>query len=233
VTNAWDKAKEAAERQAEKGGIFVRLKNNGDKVVGAFCGDPYVRDVVWTGQKYEEHDPSNPEHKGAKTSFRASLNFFVPAENAMKVIEGSGSFFNSVLKVRDKYGLADHLFEIERQGEPKDTKTKYTVLLDEKMTPQVRAAIAKAELHNLRNLGKGDGDDEGPESTQKSSSPITEKEALAIVERLRALPKSDVTAFLGKFGIARVRDLKESDLRAANELLDELTGTTAEVDPFA
>ena len=98
MNNAWDKAKEAAERQAEKGGIYVRLKNNGDKVVGAFCGDPYAKEVVWTGQRYEEYDAKNPEHKGTKPGLRVALNFFVPAEGAMKVLEGSGSFFQNIFK---------------------------------------------------------------------------------------------------------------------------------------
>ena len=232
MTNAWDKAKEAAERQAEKGGIFVRLKNNGDKVVGAFVGDPYLKEVLWTGQRYEEFDENNSEHKGAKTTTRVSLNFFVPDEGAMKVIECNAGLFNSVLTVRKKYGLEENLFEIERQGEPKDPKTKYSVLLDEKMPEHVRAAIGRARLHDLTNLGKDDDGGEGARP-KASSSVVSEKGAVAIVERLRMLPKSDVTAFLGKFGIARVRDLKESDLRAANALLDELIGSSADIDPFA
>ena len=36
------------------GDIFVRLANDGDKVVGAFLGDPLAREVHWNGERYEE-----------------------------------------------------------------------------------------------------------------------------------------------------------------------------------
>ena len=73
MSNAWAETQEKAERQAEKGGIFVRLKDNGDKVVGAFCGDPFAKEVVWTGQRYEEFDANKAEHKGERTSLKVSL----------------------------------------------------------------------------------------------------------------------------------------------------------------
>ncbi|MFB3852576.1 MAG: hypothetical protein ACE148_01995 [Vicinamibacterales bacterium] len=55
------------------------------------------------------------------------LNFYVPAENAMKVIEGGTVWFKDVLKIRDKYGLDKWLFEIERHGEAGSPKTTYSL----------------------------------------------------------------------------------------------------------
>jgi hypothetical protein len=52
MSNAWDNAKALAEKHAAAGGIFVRLQNDGDKVVGVFCGEPYAKEVYWDGQKY-------------------------------------------------------------------------------------------------------------------------------------------------------------------------------------
>ena len=49
TTNAWDTASRLADKHANQGGIFVRLTSNGDKIVGAFCGEPFAREVVWTG----------------------------------------------------------------------------------------------------------------------------------------------------------------------------------------
>jgi hypothetical protein len=54
MASAWDRAKEMADRHAGTGGIFVRLANDGDKVVGVFCGEPDAREVHWTGERYEE-----------------------------------------------------------------------------------------------------------------------------------------------------------------------------------
>jgi len=236
MTNAWQQAQERADRQAEKGGMFVRLKNNGDKVVGAFCGDPYAKEVVWIGQKSEEYNPENPEHKGVRSSLRVSLNFFVPAESKMKVIEGSAQFFRSIVKVKEKYGLDNWLFEIERQGEANDPKTKYSILPEEKLTAETRAQIAKVELHDLGAIGNGEDDGDGGSAQSKASSPgpISEQEAQGIVERLKMLAKTDVTAFLAKFGVQRVRDMKSADVPAAQALLNDLDGgAQAEVDPFA
>jgi hypothetical protein len=235
MSNAWAETQEKAERQAERGGIFIRLKNNGDKVVGAFCGDPYAKEVVWTGQRYEELDPNKPEHKGAKQSLKVSLNFFVPAEGKMKVIEGSAQFFKGIVKVKEKYGIENWLFEIERQGEAGDPKTKYSILPEEKISAELRAQMNKAELHDLASIGAGS--EEEPDSAQgksTSAGPISEQDAQGIVERLKLLPKSDVTAFLAKFGVQRVRDMKSSDVSAAMALLNELDGGAGEeVDPFA
>ena len=86
TTNAWDNASRLADKHANQGGIFVRLTSNGDKIVGAFCGEPFAREVVWTGERYETYDPS--VHTDKRPSLRVMLNFFVPAEGDMKVIEG-------------------------------------------------------------------------------------------------------------------------------------------------
>lgn len=235
MTNAWAETQEKAERQSEKGGIFVRLKDNGNKVVGAFCGDPFAKEVVWTGQRYEEFDPANPAHKGERVSLKVSLNFFVPTEGKMKVIEGSAAFFKSIVKVKEKYGLDNWLFEIERQGDAGDPKTKYSILPEEKINTDLRAQMNKAELHDLASIGAGSDDDaESSKPKATSAGPISEQDAQAIVERLKLLPKSDVSAFLTKFGVPRVRDMKSADVTAAKGLLDDLDGgAQGEVDPFA
>lgn len=38
MASAWDAAKGLADKHASSGGLFIRLTNDGDKVVGAFCG---------------------------------------------------------------------------------------------------------------------------------------------------------------------------------------------------
>jgi len=233
MSNAWAETQEKADRQAEKGGMFVRLKNDGDKIVGAFCGDPYAKEVVWIGQKSEEFDPNNPEHKGVRSSLRISLNFFVPADGQMKVIEGSAAFFKSIVKVKEKYGIEHWLFEIERQGEAGDPKTKYSILPEEKISSELRVQMNKLELHDLSAIGNGDDEPGAAPSKNTSAGPIPEQDAQSIVERLKLLAKSDVAAFLTKFGVQRVRDMKASDVAAAKALLDDLGGSQAEVDPFA
>ena len=43
MSNAWDHAAGMADKHASSGGIFIRLTGDGDKVIGAFCGEPFPR----------------------------------------------------------------------------------------------------------------------------------------------------------------------------------------------
>ncbi|MBU1694790.1 MAG: hypothetical protein KKC51_12620 [Verrucomicrobia bacterium] len=238
--NSWDKARTLADQHASQGGIFVRLANDGDKVVGAFCGEPFAREVVWTGERYETYNAA--VHTDKRPSLRVMLNFYVPAESAMKIIEGGTVWFKDVLKIRDKYGVDKWLFEIERHGESGSPKTTYSLLPEEKLDDGLRAKIAACELHELEGLASGQGDDGGEAKAApaagRKDGPIDPRVAGEIVARLKALPRSDVDAFLAKTGVQRVRDLKASYETAARALLDQLEAKAApapavEVDPFA
>lgn len=170
MSNAWDRAKELAEKHAQAGGIFVRLANDGDKVVGALCGEPHTREVVWTGSAYEPFDAANPEHADKRAALRVTINIFVPAENKVKVIEGGTAWFKDILKVREKYGLETWLFEIERHGEANSTKTKYTILPETQIDAAMRARIDAAELHDLANLGTGEDDESEPSAKERAAA---------------------------------------------------------------
>ena len=130
MINNWDDAISKVEKYSNEGGLFVKLANNGDTVVGAFVGEPCARDMHWVGDRNEECPGEGCEHcaQGKKPSMRVSFNFFVPADISMKIIEGGVTWFKDVVKVRDKYGLESKLFEIERHGDPGSTKTTYSIL---------------------------------------------------------------------------------------------------------
>jgi len=241
MTTAWEMATTMADKHANSGGIFVRLANNGDKIVGAFCGEPYAREVIWTGERYEQFDENNSAHQGKRPSLRVMLNFYVPAEGAMKVIEGGTVWFKDVLKVRDKYGLDKWLFEIERHGDAGDPKTTYSILPEEKLDDEMRARIAAAEAHDLKSIGAGNDEDGAKSSTatkkpSNAAGPIDPRVAGDLVAKLKALPRSDVDAFLAEFGVQRVRDLEAKHETAARAFIDQLLAKQSqpeEVDPFA
>ena len=235
TTNAWDTASRLADKHANQGGIFVRLTSNGDKIVGAFCGEPFAREVVWTGERYETFEPS--VHKDKRPSLRVMLNFFVLDEGDMKVIEGGTNWFKDVLKVRDKYGLDKWLFEIERHGEAGDPKTTYSILPEEKLDDGLRAQITSLGLHDLATLSSGDAAESDSPTSKPKSGPIDPRDASQLVGRLKQLPRSEVDAFLAEFGVRRVRDLKASDVVEARQALDRLEATMRaadnSIDPFA
>ena len=231
MSNAWDHAAGMADKHASSGGVFVRLANDGERVVGAFCGEPHPREVVWADDHYEDFDPKL--HDGKRPTLRVAINFFVPAENAMKVYEGGTVWFKDVLKLRAKYGLDKWLFEIQRHGEAGNPKTKYSILPEEKIDEAMHARIEAAALHDLAEIvGGSDARDDGP---------ISSEDADELVLRCKALPRSDVDKLLTQFGVQRIRDIKASDASQARELVagleDAMQAAAAaaqpEVDPFA
>ncbi|MBN2717045.1 MAG: hypothetical protein JXX14_14435 [Deltaproteobacteria bacterium] len=235
MSNAWETAQSLAEQHANSGGIFIRLSNNGDKVVGAFCGEPHAREVHWTGEKYVEctGDGCKLCAPGKRPSLRVMLNFYVPAESEMKVIEGGTAWFKDVIKVRDKYGLDKWLFEIERHGDSGDPKTTYSILPEEKTDDELRADIAAAALHDLANIGNGEEEEKAPAKSRAGS--INPRVAGELVAQLKALPRSDVDTFLAEFKVERVRDLQASDEAKARKYIASLTAPQddSEIDPFA
>ena len=42
MTMGWETAKDLSKKHAESGGLFVQLKDHGDKIAGVFCGEPYT-----------------------------------------------------------------------------------------------------------------------------------------------------------------------------------------------
>jgi hypothetical protein len=225
MSNAWDTARQLAEKHAAAGGIFVRLQSDGDKVVGIFCGEPFAKEVYWDGQKYIT---ASPDGAGLKPSLRVSLNFYVPADGAMKVIEGGTAWFKDVLAVKEKYGLDKYTFEITRRGKKGDPKTKYSILPDTPVDDAMRARIAAASLHDLSALGGG-ADDTGDAEAPKI---IDIETARQIVDRLKPLPREVAHAFLSEMRIERIRDLLSSDLPRALRFIESREQPAA-ADPFA
>ena len=150
MTIGWNSAENTADDVVSSSCIFIRLPSDGDKTVGAFCGEPYSRKVIWNDGRYESYDPTNPQHEGKRPAFRVALNFFVLAERRMKIIEGGITWFRDLKKVRGKYGLDEWLFEIERHGEGKETT--YSILPETKIDDQVQAMIAAEELFDLEQF---------------------------------------------------------------------------------
>ena len=248
MSNGWDTAQGLADKHSGSGsGLFVRLSNDRDKIVGAFAGDPYARETHWSGERYEECSGKGCSYcgDGKRPNLRVSMNFFVPAERDLKIIEGGVTWFKDLLKARAEYGLDKWLFEIERHGAAGDPKTSYTILPEEKLTPEQLAEIDALRLHDLPKVVSGGGTDNF-ESYDKGGSggsggTIDGRAASQLVGRLKTLPREAVDLFLGKFGVQRVRDLKASDHDGAAAFIESLeakyaepqAGTDTEVDPFA
>jgi hypothetical protein len=73
-----------------------------------------------------------------------AINFFRLPEKSLKVIEQGRNWFQDLLKVREKYGLENWAFEIERHGTSENTKTTYTILPEEKITAELQVWTSRA-----------------------------------------------------------------------------------------
>lgn len=152
MSSAWDHSQGLVDKHGGSGsGLFVRLANDGDKIIGAFVGEPYAREVHWGGERYEKCQGDGCPHcaGGKRPSLRVMLNFFVPDEGEMKIIEGGTAWFKDVLKVRDKYGLDKWLFEIVRHGDDGDPKATYSILPERQIDTEMWTRIQSADLHDI------------------------------------------------------------------------------------
>jgi len=258
----WEDAKRRAE-EGGGGGIFIRLADDGDKFVGAFLGGDegvHTRELVWdkAADTYRDHTPADTA-AGVKPTPKFSMNVYVPAEKAVKIFELTGPTFKDLCAIKEKYhGLDRHYFEITRNGKKGNTKTTYRIL-PECEIPDADKAMIKGITHTSKPLclhdlakaanapdaasdlnshdkknGAAANGTAGAAAPAAASEVVDGETALAIVTRLKALPKDKIDAFIAKFQIKQIKLLPKSSVASALEMLDALEGKApAEVDPLA
>lgn len=121
---------------------YLRLKD-GEKAIVAFIGNPTARETIWINGKSEDYDPNNPTHTTSKEkpTVRVSIEVFNCTEKRKQTLEMGKKLFRDLCARREKYGLEDWTYEVSRRGTDK-TNTEYSILPDNKITPELRAAIS-------------------------------------------------------------------------------------------
>lgn len=241
----WDGIRTMTTPQDDGGGLYVRLKQDGDRVVGAFCGQPVARSTLWVNGRYETFDENNPEHRGKRPGLRVVSNFYVPEVGAMKLIEGGRAWAKSVVQMIDRFGADAYLYEISRQGAAGSTQTTYTVLPSQKIDEALRAQISATPLHAIGDeaqpttsslSGNSPTSDSSLINPTQSGALIDTTQAGALINQLKQLPRSDVDVVLTKFGVQRVRELPAKDLPNVQAMIASLLAhqpSAQDVDPFA
>ncbi len=162
---------------------------------------------------------------------RISLNFYMPAENSMKIIEGGTYWFNDISALRDKYGLDNFLFEVQRRGDKGNTKTRYVILPDAQINDELRSTIQNTPLHDLEKIAAGNS------QNNTGNVLIESKVAEEFITRLRTLPRDYVKQFLTQFSISKVRELRASEEENARHLISRLEKEqhrpASDINPFA
>ena len=242
MSDGWDTTKELADQHGISG-LFVRLADDGDKVVGAFLGDPYPREMHWAPKSWKEcpEDSCNLCVNGERPSLRVSINFYVLATKNLKIIEGGVMWFNDIVKARKNHGLDKTLFEIERHGAAHDTRTRYTILpkRDQPLTPELKQEIDGLRLYDLPKVLSGGGNN--GKSHNSRAGTIDPRTASHFTARLKTLPVEAATTFVERFDVQRIRDVKAADEDSARAFIETLeikygpadSAAETEVDPFA
>lgn len=143
--------------------IFVHLLLPGERIVAAFLGDPFARETVWDGERYVNHNPAI--HHDARYTLRVAINLYLPSDmnfglprcGAMKVMEGDTTWFKSVLRIREKYGLCKQMFAIKMTdagaGDPTSGPDfRYSIFPERNIRDADLANISNLKMHDLAEL---------------------------------------------------------------------------------
>lgn len=179
----WETAEEMANTYA-KGGTWVRMQDDNDKVVGMFRGEPKPRERCFNPktEKYEEYGEDQKKLK-MKPQLRIAMCLVTPDE-ICHIWEMSVQAFKTLLEVKKKYGL-DRFYEITRKGEKGDTKTSYTILPEDPPSKEVLEKMHAVELLDIEaEYARGADDDD--DKTKGSQKEFKKKEAEKKAEEKRA-----------------------------------------------
>jgi hypothetical protein len=244
----WEEAAEAA-KKAGGSGNFLSLKNDGDKEIVAFLGEPVARFTVFLEDE-KKTVPFTEEHrkKGLRERTTFLINVYCFSDGKVRVAELNAMTFKDLIKVREKYGLTKWKFEFQRNGKPRDPKTTYSLLPEEQLTDDERKMISAVNVHDIEKMASGgdsnSGEEQAPElgsfDAEGNDGVADEKSVKSIVDRLKALPRDMANDFLKKFGLAKVKELPAKKVKEALAYVAELEATHAGAsapadseDPFA
>lgn len=251
MSNAWDAA---SKRQKESGGKFLSLKDDKDFFVGAFVGEPYVRETFYnkTTNKTEDYTDAH-KARGDAPKAKFMINVWTPNDEQMHVYEMNAATFGDIVNCKEKYGLETSFFEVKRIGKKGDTSTRYAVLPDKPITPEQLAKIKAAKLHDLaasHNESMSEEDkaklNTNSVATNGAAAPaaapaqvVAEADAVALTERAKKMPAEKLNEFLNAINKERIKGMTPARFKEAEAILAKIEASLApaaapaEVDPFS
>jgi hypothetical protein len=91
-------------------------------------------------------------------------------------------------------------FEIERHGQAGDSKTRYSILPDQRIDAEGQALIDAANVHDLSQILSGGGDTF--DTYDKAVGGVIDAKAIGeLMPRLKALPRAALDSWLSELGI--------------------------------
>lgn len=232
----WDAAREAAKKAS--GGRFIRLENDGDKIVVCFLGEIYTREVTWDDDE-ERYVEAVPGASG-RTSTRFSINAYDPARKEIRVFEQGVVCFKQIFSYEEKarnkdQKLDEKYYEIKREGSGK--KTVYTVMYDREVPKDELAAIRVLKLLDLAEVVNESEDHDKPSEPKPNGSAqptgMDPDVATRIVTKLKELPAQVIQDFLKHFGVDKIKAVPRARQDEALAFVERHSQQKQPVDPFA
>jgi len=201
------------ETEMSKRRVWLRLAHDGDKVIVAFLGEPFTREVCFVEGRSVPFDETL-RAQGHKPSLRFAFDVaLMDGGRDVLVMEQGRAFYKQLSEVRAHYPLESWTFQIERQGKPRDPRTTYSITPKKHLDHGERNMLAALPRHDLaRIVGaiRADGSD---------AAAVDRTSARSIAAVLATLPAEAARRFCAWFGIARVEDLPRSRLESALDRL--------------
>jgi hypothetical protein len=116
----------------EDQGVVLRLAV-GDKVYGAFVGEPYASEAPYP-------EPDQPR-------LQIALNFWSLPEGVMRVLIFDTKTFREIVQIRDKYDFDQWVFSISGVLDEAEKKTRLLICPERKLDP------AKESVSTLQGQG--------------------------------------------------------------------------------
>ena len=233
---SWTATQEAMEHQG--GGIFLKLENDGDTAVLAFCGAPLPRHTAYDEKSNtsEPFDPAKHDVKQKRTKYL--INAYVFSFNGsvvdeMKIVDMSFKTLTTVIALKDKYGFGKCPFEIARAGAARDKKTVYHILPENReLTADDIAKIGHVDPKDPDNWVEGSVKLLDLEQVSSGDSEGTEKKA---EELLRKRNPKNTAASIPPDPAAYPKDVKkDARTKPANGAAPHATnGTVSAQTPAA
>lgn len=152
---------------------FLKLKKNGDAIIGVFAGEPYDFKQHWIENRAQLCPGAGCTicSEGKKPGFRFRLNF-ITKDNEGKYIalifEQGWTVYQTLAALHgNDYDLENTIVKITRNGEGQKTTYSIIPIPNHQVTPDLKAALSRVKLNDLINLA-----DEKSELEEMSDIPF-------------------------------------------------------------
>jgi hypothetical protein len=203
---------ETNKTEPQKRRLWLRLVSDGDRAVVAFLGEPLAREVCFVEGRSVPFDETQ-RAAGKRPALRFAFDVALPDRGEVLVMEQGRAFYKNLCELRARYPLDQWLFEIERHGAARDSRTTYTIAPRKHLDASERKALAALPRHDLARV-VGARRDDGSDATSVDAT-----SARSIAAVLDTLPSEATRRFCAWFGIERVEDLPRGRLESALDRL--------------